>query len=137
LGWVLLSVWLATERLAVLDVSPADLDTDLPVTVETVSDASDLTGIGINVTQLVKQAADSENPTVVCFDSLTPLLQYVDAERCYRFLDVTTSRLSKVCAVSHAHINPRAHDDQTVQQLTTVFDTIIEHDGDDWAVRPA
>jgi len=125
------------DRLAVIDVNPVDSEPRTDVKIETVSDSNDLTGIGISATQLVKQAAGSEEPTVVCFDSLTPLLQYSEIQRCYKFLDVTTSRLSKVCAVSHAHLNPRAHDAQTVEQLSTVFDTVIKYDDGEWVVRPA
>jgi len=126
------------SRLAVVDVTPADNGPSYDdVTVKTVPDPQDLTGLGISVTQLVKQAARSDRPTVVCFDSLTPLLQYVDMDRCYRFLDMTTNRLSQVCAVSHAHVNPRAHDTQEIEQLSSAFDTVITSSGDGWSVRPS
>jgi hypothetical protein len=110
--------------------------------VRTVATPGDLTGIGITVTDFIKRWADAEEPTVVCFDSLTPLLQYTEQERVYRFLDVTTRRLSQVCAVSHAHINPLAHDERTLQQLMGVFDAVVEPgDGSgspaDWTVRRA
>jgi hypothetical protein len=125
---------LDSSRLAVVDVTPSGRTPPPGVRVETVGDAEDLTGIGIAVTQLVKQAARSDVPTVVCFDSLTPLLQYSDVERCYRFLDTTTSRLNQVCAVSHAHIDPAAHDEQTLQQLASVFDAVVRYDDDTWRV---
>jgi hypothetical protein len=125
------------SRLAVVDVNPSGRDPPAEIRIETVPDAEDLTGIGIAVTQLVKQAAQSDVPTVVCFDSLTPLLQYSDIERCYRFLDTTTNRLNKVCAVSHAHIDPAAHDDQTLQQIATVFDATVRHDDEEWQVSPS
>lgn len=111
--------------------------------VTAVSEPGDLTGTGIRITNYLKEFAGGD-PTVVCFDSLTPLLQYVDIDRCYRFLDLTTRRIDQVCAVSHAHLNPDAHDDQTVQAITQVFDTVVEPagEGDDevvpgWTVRPA
>jgi hypothetical protein len=110
--------------------------------VTAVSEPGDLTGTGIKITNYLK-AFSGGDPTVVCFDSLTPLLQYVDVDRCYRFLDLTTRRIDQVCAVSHAHLNPDAHDDQTVQAIAQVFDTVIEPaDPDDeevvpgWTVRP-
>jgi hypothetical protein len=111
--------------------------------VTAVSEAGDLTGTGIKITNYLKEFAGGE-PTVVCFDSLTPLLQYAGVDRCYRFLDLTTRRIEQVCAVSHAHLNPDAHDDQTVESITQVFDTIIEPAGEGdaevvpgWTVRPA
>jgi hypothetical protein len=126
-------------RLGIVDVGGHDeYDSS---SVRAVSNASDLTGIGITVTDAIKQWSDTDEPTVVCFDSLTPLLQYSDMERVYRFLDITTSRLSHVCAVSHAHINPLAHDERTLQQLMSVFDAVVEPDetdmSDEWSVRPS
>jgi hypothetical protein len=110
--------------------------------VTAVSEPSDLTGTGIRITNYLKEFAGGE-PTVVCFDSLTPLLQYVDVDRCYRFLDMTTRRIDQVCSVSHAHLNPGAHDDQTVETISAVFDTVVEPAGPDddevvpgWTVRP-
>jgi hypothetical protein len=127
-------------RLGIVDVGGREeYDSD---TVRTVSSASDLTGIGITVTDAIKNWSDTPEPTVVCLDSLTPLLQYSELERVYRFLDVTTSRLNQVCAVSHAHVNPLAHDEQTLQQLMGVFDAVVDPGEDaeapaEWSVRPA
>jgi hypothetical protein len=125
------------ERLGVVDVGGVDSGEDWGFPTETVSDSGDLTGIGIAVTHFVKRWASTPEPTVVCFDSLTPLLHYSDLDRCYRFLDVTTSRLAQVCAVSHAHLNPGAHDEQAIQSLMSVFDAVVERDddSDEWVVR--
>jgi len=122
------------ERVAVVDVNPVSMGEEYGVTVVPVTDASDLTGIGISVTKLLKRVADSDRPTAVCIDSLTPLLRYSDLDRCYRFLDITTSRLNQVCAVSHVHLNPRAHDERTVNQIGTLFDAVIEHGAGGWQV---
>jgi hypothetical protein len=123
-------------RLGVVEVGGPDAAaTDQ---VKPVSEAGDLTGLGISVMHFVKEWATTDEPTVVCFDSLTPLLQYSEPDRVYRFLDVTTRRLDRVCAVSHAHINPLAHDERTVQQLMSVFDAVVEPETDGeptWTAR--
>lgn len=134
----------SVARLGVVDVGTDAADTEH---VRAVADVGDLTGIGITVTEFVRRWADADEPTVVCFDSLTPILRYTELDRAYRFLDVTTGRLDRVCAVSHAHINPLAHDEQTLQQLMGVFDAVVEpadadgDAGDDpaagWRVRRA
>jgi hypothetical protein len=122
-------------RLGVLDVGAQETHED---GVRAISSASDLTGIGIGVTDTIKGWADADERTVVCFDALTPLLQYSEMERVYRFLDVTTRRLGQVCAVSHVHVNPLAHDERTVQRLMSVFDAVVEADDDgEWSVRRA
>lgn len=107
---------------------------------EAVSSPRDLTGIGITLTNILKQWSDTGEQTVVCFDSITPLLQYNDENQVYRFLDVTTKRLTQVCAVSHAHIDPNVCDEPTLHQIMNVFDTVVEPTGDasgpdDWTVQ--
>jgi hypothetical protein len=134
-----------TERpsdIGVVDVGGDGTGVVLPdEAVSAVSEPGDLTGTGIRITNHLRSFPD-EAPTVACFDSLTPLLQFVDLERCYRFLELTTGRLDRVCAVSHAHLDPNAHDDRTVETITQVFDTVIEPAGEvdemdapDWTVR--
>lgn len=106
-----------------------------PITVETVSDPGDLTGLGIAISKFVSNWDGSPNRTVVCFHSLTPLLQYADLQRVFRFLHVLTGRLKSVDAVAHFHLDPHAHDEQTLDTLTQLFDAIVEHEDGDYTVR--
>lgn len=92
--------------------------------VDTINAPGDLTGLGIAITEQL-QALDDENTTVVCFDSITALLQYVEIETAYEFLHVLVGRLYDANAVAHFHLNPDAHDDQTVEQLKTLFDAMV------------
>ena len=103
-----------------------------PATVETVANASDLTGIGIAVNEFV---ADRDEPLTVCFDSLTTLLQYVDLETAYEFLHALTGQLYSVGARSHFHIDPDAHDEQTVHTLLSLFDAEVDLSGPEPSVR--
>ena len=97
-------------------------------TVETVASASDLTGLGIQIGEFL---ADWEGDLVVCFDSLTAMLQYVDVETAYEFLHTVTGRLYAADARAHFHIDPTAHDSQTVAAITSLFDaTVTVGDGD-------
>lgn len=93
--------------------------------IKTVSDPSDLTGVGIAVTEFLAAWADDGNRTVVCFESLTALLQYADADRVYRFLNELTSRLKQTGAVAHFHASAASHDDQTLGTLASLFDEVI------------
>jgi hypothetical protein len=94
-----------------------------PNAVQTVSNPSDLTGIGISVGEFI---SGREGDIVVCFDSLTALLQYVDLETAYEFLHALTGQLYSVGAVSHFHIDPSAHDQRTVDTLLSLFDARVE-----------
>lgn len=105
------------------------------VSVRTVSNAGDLTHLGIQLSTYLSEWEDDPNRTVVCFHSLSTLLQYADLERIFRFLHAITGRIRSADAVAHYHMDPSAHDAKTLNTLTTLFDGIVEWDGEDWVVR--
>lgn len=96
--------------------------------VEGLSAPSDLTGLGIAVSDAV---SDVQGRTAVCFDSVTQLTQYVDLETAYEFLHVFVGRLYRHDAVGHLHVDPGAHDEQTIAQLASLVDgrVVVEDDG--------
>lgn len=96
--------------------------------VETVNDPADLTGMGIALSRALETWASTANQTVLCFHTLTMLLQYVDTERVYRFLHVITSQLAEEDALAHVHLDPNAHDPRTLATLSTLFDAVIRQD---------
>jgi len=107
-----------------------------PLTIETVSDPGDLTGLGIAVSTFLSEWGDDDNQTVACFHSLTPLLQHADLQRVFRFLHVLTGRLKTSDAVAHYHMDPNAHDQQTISTLRPLFDAIVDLDEDgEWNIR--
>ncbi len=97
----------------------ADIDSQA---VQTISNASDLTGIGIKVGEFI---SGRDERIAVCFDSLTALLQYVDLETAYEFLHALTGQLHSVGAVSHFHIDPNAHEQRTIDTLLSLFDAEV------------
>jgi hypothetical protein len=105
-----------------------------PNPVEAVENPSDLTGLGITVSRYF-EAWGSDQPTSLCFDSITAMLQYTEFETAYRFLHVLTGRLSAAGAVGHFHIDPAAHDDRTVESLKTLFDAVVTLDDGERTVR--
>ncbi|MFW5935373.1 MAG: DUF7504 family protein [Halolamina sp.] len=105
---------------------PSLPETNAPI--ETVTSPNDLTGLGIRITEFLTDWAENDNQTVVCFDSLTALLQYVELETAYEFLHIVTGRLATVDAFAHFHMDPEAHDQQTVEVLTGLMDAVVEVD---------
>jgi len=107
--------------------------------VKTVENPSDLTGVGIQFSELLSgmaTAADEGEQISVCFDSLTSLLQYADLQRAFRFLHVVTGRVKTVGGVGHYHLDPEAHDSQTLATLKGLFDAVIEINSDGtWTVE--
>lgn len=104
--------------------------------IDTVKNPGDLTGLGISISQHLETFSQDENQIVACFHSLTPLLQYADTQRVFRFLHVLTGRLKSVNAVAHFHMDPGAHDQQTISTLMQLFDAVIEQEEDgEWNVK--
>lgn len=98
------------------------------VSTATVSEPGDLTGIGIKVNQCLSAWEDDDVRTDVCFDSVTTLLQYVDTRRAFRFLHVLSRRVQSVGALAHYHVDPGAHDEQTLATIEGVFSDVYEYD---------
>lgn len=96
-----------------------------PVTIDTVRSPTDLTGLGIAISDQLEAWRRDGNQIVVCFHSLTVLLQYVDVERAFRFLRELTEWMNTVDAVAHYHLDPDAHDEQTLDALVPLFDAVI------------
>lgn len=107
--------------------------------VQTVENPSDLTGIGIELSELLSRistAADEDEHVAVCFNSITSLLQYADLQRAFRFLHVVTGRIKTVGGVGHYHIDPEAHDQQTLATLKGLFDAVVDVDEDgSWEIQ--
>ena len=99
---------------------------------ETVQTPSDLTGLGIQISQPL---AEWDPPIVVCFDSLTSMLQYVDFETAYEFLHAITGQLHAADARAHFHVDPEAHEDRQIEGLTSLFDARVDLTGGDPVVR--
>ena len=113
----------SAANLGVVTVGDASqvVDRDDVVT-ESVSSASDLTGLGIQIGQFL---SEWDPPVVVCFDSLTSLLQYVDFETAYEFLHAITGQVHAAGARAHFHIDPDAHDPKQVAGITSLFDASV------------
>lgn len=100
------------------------------VSVQAVS-PTDLTGLGIVLSDFLGSWSTEPEQVTVCFDSLTDLLQYSDTKTVFRFLRIATRRLELVDANAHFHLDPSAHDEQTIATLRSAFDAVVTvEDGD-------
>ncbi|ELZ29662.1 hypothetical protein C475_01896 [Halosimplex carlsbadense 2-9-1] len=100
--------------------------------VERVGSPHNLTRLGVRVADCLDEWDGSAETVVVCFQSLTTLLQYVDVESALEFLGVVTERCAATDAVAHYHLDPQAHDEQTIAKLGALFDTVLEFDDGAW-----
>ena len=95
------------------------------VTVQTVSDPVDLPKLGMSISNVLNEWSDDEE-VLVCFRSLTVLLQYVELQCVYRFVHVLTDRLASLDAQIHLHMDGEIHDEQTYATLRPLFDAVVE-----------
>ena len=122
----------------VLDATPqgcpaTEAETDL--TVETVSSPSNLTDVGVALDKLCSAMEPGDGRPVCWFPSLTALLQYVDRQRGYRFLNAMSNRLSSVDAFAHYHLDAGAHDDRTVDTFASLMDAVVSPTDDGVEIR--
>lgn len=99
-----------------------------PFAIETVEDPTDLSALGIRISDALSTRADTDGQTVACIHSLTDLLALVDEETARGFLDVLTDKFEAAGAIAHYHLDPTAHDEQTVAELRSRFDAVVEVD---------
>lgn len=102
-----------------------------PPPAETASDPVELMALGITINDLLTDwSADDQSPgaggTVVCFDSVTALLEHVDLQATFRFLHVLLGRLSATGATTHPNLDPAATDDEVVRTLRQLFGATVD-----------
>jgi len=106
------------------------------VTVDRVSSPGNLTRLGVAITDRLDELSTVEDRRlVVCFKSVSSLVQYTSAMETFKFLRVLTDRCHLAGAVAHFHLEPAAHDDETVESLRDLFDVVCHHSGQEWTVE--
>lgn len=93
-----------------------------------VESPTNLSGLGIAIGTYLEEWKETDGPTMVCFNSLTALLQDIGVKTAFKFIYLLRHRLAKADATAHFHLDPTAHRDQTIVLLSEVFDTTIEPD---------
>lgn len=97
-----------------------------PVTVDTVDDPADLTGLAIAIGAYLDNWADTDRTPVVCFHSISSLLFHADQSRVFQFLHSSVGRLRNLGAVAHYHLDPAAYDESTVNRFSALFEAVVE-----------
>ena len=92
-----------------------------------VSSPGDLTGMGIEFSEIARNAQGNGVERLrVGFDSLSPLLMYVDLQRLFRFLHVFTSQIQSQGWLGVFSVDPDSHDDRTINTISQLFDGVLE-----------
>lgn len=95
--------------------------------VRTVASPRDLTGIGIELTDLYEAFFEREVGRVrTGLDSISTLLMYADLETLFRFLHVFTGRISTADGLGVFVVDPESHDDETTRTIAQLFDGRVD-----------
>jgi KaiC/GvpD/RAD55 family RecA-like ATPase len=95
--------------------------------VSTVSSPGALTGMGMEFSNVAEDAQEAGVARLrVGFDSLSPILMYVDLQRLFRFLHVFTSQIQSQGWLGVFSVDPESHDAQTINTISQLFDGVLE-----------
>ncbi len=105
------------------------------ITCDHLTDPSNLTQIGINLTSTLSDWEATQNQTMICIHSISSLLQYVPLNRVFQFLHKITLEVDQTNAVAHYHMDPSAHEPETIGKLRQLFDSVVRIDkNENWQV---
>lgn len=91
-----------------------------------VENPSNLTKVGIEVTDVLENWSEDDVEITVCVDSATALLQYADERTVFRFLAELIDLFRRSNAWAHVHLDPEAHERSTVSSFYQLFDVVID-----------
>jgi hypothetical protein len=111
-----------------IDGGPSNHSEQLDYVTYRTARATDLTGLGIEIQRILERVAHDEEDTVVCFDSLTALLMYVDERVAFRFIRSVLTYVYLADASIHFHLDPIAHAPATLGVFQSVVDAVVETD---------
>jgi KaiC/GvpD/RAD55 family RecA-like ATPase len=111
------------------------VDTDSIARVRRAGSPADLTGIGIEASELMTDFADAGASGIrLGVDSLSTVLLYTEFDRMCRFLHVLAGRVDRAGGTGVYVVNPGTINDAQFDQLKTLFDGLVElrerEDGD-------
>lgn len=88
----------------------------------------DMTGIGIKLSEFLQDFYERKGlqQNRVLMHSVSTLLMYSDLQTVFRFLHVFTGRVQSANGLGLYVIDSTAHDDQTMNTLTQLFDGVVE-----------
>lgn len=97
-----------------------------------VNSPKNLSKTGLLITQTLKKWSSSDQPSILCFHSLTAVGGYVRNETLFQFLFTLQAKLNSFGVTGHYHMDANKHDQQEINTLKTLFDLVvtISRDGD-------
>lgn len=114
------------------DTGPV-FESDVDVRTTVVSGPGGVTGISHKIAEVIS-GWDDDVQGRLCFYSITGLLEHADLSDAFRFLHLLTRHVASVNGIAHFHIDPAAHDAQTLGTLDGLFDAVLVYEDGEWTL---
>jgi len=102
-----------------------------PISVRGVPENANLYDIGLVIAGQLGAWKDTPEPTVMCLHSLTALLAAYEPEQVIGLITALNDLCERLGVTAHHHLDPDAHDEETVATLRPLYDAVVEHTPDD------
>lgn len=99
-----------------------------PVTYKRVNSIKNFSKLGLLITQMLKQWAETPQSSVLCFHTLSTVSGYIEQETLFRFLFTLQAKLGSLGVTAHYHIDANAHDEQELATFKPIFDLVVDVD---------
>jgi len=122
----------ATERTRSTAFSGADPTREVTAdaTVQRVDRATDLERVGRKVSDVLQRADEGGERVGVAVHSLSDVVQRVDEATAFKFAYTLGEVVRRVDGTAYFHLDPAAHDEETVETFTVVCDRVTDADAE-------
>jgi len=96
------------------------------VPVERVGDPTNLETLGRRVSDVLQRVDDAGDSVGVVVHSLTDLVRHVDEPTAFKFVYTLGEVARRVDGVVLFHLDPTAHDDETIETFRIVCDAVVD-----------
>jgi hypothetical protein len=106
------------------------------VPVERVAKPADLKTLGRTVSNVLEQASDRGERVGLAIHSLTDLVHHVDEPTAFKFVYTLGEVVRRVEGTVYFHLDPGAHDDESIDTFAAACDAVVDIDDDGVTVTP-
>lgn len=113
---------------------------DLPpeITLERLPEHAEPVDLGMALARWLGSWESTSESTALCLHSVTALVEAFDRESIISLVDGLNRLCETVEAVGHHHMDPAAHEDETLAMFRPLYDAVIDVDAEDgWTVTLA
>lgn len=105
--------------------------------IDTVDDPDDLVAVEEKIAEWLDAWEREGDAAIVCFDSVTTLLDRFGRSRTVGFLQAVTERTKAAAAGAHFHLDAESYEGDFAESASTLFDAVVtvREDGR-WVVEP-